>query len=606
MRDRTSGGAPFRAGLAALVLVLAAVAGRPASAQEIPICTELGQCLALVAARDMCDGNCFEKILEEREIEAAVLAIGAPAIPGLIEFLGSENFPVSSLAGSILADIDGLRADHLPLLIEASRRNPSLAAAAISRIGAPEAIEYMVRQLWINPAREGAFASGLARRGGTTVPFLLERFTCDPVCNDAYFKAAAHVLAAIGEEAASAIPPLAAIVVDESSPFSLRNGAIVALGAAGRGTRDAALPLQTLIAIAQDEDQSVALRNSAIGALGVMSRAGRTAVPALRELADGERADLAHAAALAIEAIGDAAAVPYMLARLERATGVDREAAVLAFARLGSSAKDAAPVLRQLLDSADWEARVQAAETLGWIGDREAIPALMAASGDADWKLAYAAADSLGRLEAEEARARLTEIAHSHWFPFVRQSAMAALAQLDASAIGPEQPPDAGTIYRRHDAFLASLSDCRLGLLQYNGKWLDIPALYWRESFSYELPENQGILIAIDHGERGGRLIHRDANGTELEIYRDNIFDIVDTRRGLIAVVGSAHMTVTQGNLLRITSSSKGAWTAERLTRLPGTPFRSEVTANGDLLLMGVNWAVALNADSSLEWLPCR
>ena len=90
------------------------------------------------------------------------------------------------------------------------------------------------------------------------------------------------------------------------------------------------------------------------------------------------------------------------------------------------------------------------------------------------------------------------------------------------------------------------------------------------------------------------------------EIYKDNIVDIVETNTGLLAIAGLSHLGLEHGSLVRVSRGDEGQWSASPLVILPGDPFRRLLTSDKELLLMGTNWAVALRADGTLEWLPCR
>ncbi|MCL6540977.1 MAG: HEAT repeat domain-containing protein [Roseiflexus sp.] len=100
-------------------------------------------------------------------------------------------------------------------------------------------------------------------------------------------------------------------------------------------------------------------------------------------------------AARALGEIGDAAAVPGLLAAPRDAKWDVREAAAKALGQIGAPA---VPGLLAALGDADWRVRSAAAAALGEIGDAAAVPGLLAALGDADADVRRAAAEALGEI----------------------------------------------------------------------------------------------------------------------------------------------------------------------------------------------------------------
>jgi HEAT repeat protein len=138
-----------------------------------------------------------------------------------------------------------------------------------------------------------------------------------------------------------------------------------------------------------------------------------------------------EAAAAALGEIGDAAAVPGLLAALGDADADVRRAAAAALGQIGAPA---VPGLLAALRDASWYVREAAAAALGEIGDAAAVPGLLAALGDADWNVREAAAAALGEIGAPAVPGLLAALRDAE--EYVRRAAAAALREIgDAAAV---------------------------------------------------------------------------------------------------------------------------------------------------------------------------
>jgi HEAT repeat protein len=171
------------------------------------------------------------------------------------------------------------------------------------------------------------------------------------------------------------------------------------------------------------------VREAAAAALGQIGDAA--AVPGLLAALDDANADVRRAAA-ALGEIGYAAAVPGLLAALDDAEARVREAAAAALERIGDAA--AVPGLLHALRDAEARVREAAAKALGQIGDATAVPGLLHALGDTAWLVRAAAAEALGRIGAPAVPGLLAALGDAD--ANVREAAAAALGQIgDAAAV---------------------------------------------------------------------------------------------------------------------------------------------------------------------------
>lgn len=146
-------------------------------------------------------------------------------------------------------------------------------------------------------------------------------------------------------------------------------------------------------------------------------RLGSAAVPALREALNEDRSGEAAAHVLGLIGSPASAAVPDLIAVLERqqAPAAFRGEAAFALGRIGEPVGDIVPVLIAALKDRKVEVRRQAADALGWIGPpaREAVPALIAVLKDEEAKVAKRACQALSFIGDARAAPPLLEIVRS-------------------------------------------------------------------------------------------------------------------------------------------------------------------------------------------------
>jgi HEAT repeat protein len=282
----------------------------------------------------------------------ALVAIGAPAVPGLLRALGDAETDVRKAAAEALGKIGDATA--VPGLLHALRDAES----------------------WVRQAA----AKALVQIGdATAVPGLLH------VLRDAerwVREAAAKALVQIGD--ATAVPGLLHAL--RNAAWWVRQAAAAALGEIGDA---AAVP--GLLAALGDAEANV--RQAAAAALGEIGDAA--AVPGLLAALGDADWRVSWAAAAALGEIGDAAAVPGLLHALDDAAWLLRQAAAWALGQLGDAT--AVPGLLAALRDESRQVREAAAEALGEIG-APVVPGLLAALRDADADVREAAAAALRNL----------------------------------------------------------------------------------------------------------------------------------------------------------------------------------------------------------------
>jgi HEAT repeat protein len=333
-----------------------------------------------------------------RAVSAEALgAIGDPqAVPALIVALGdwgdwwSEN--VRRAAAEALVRIG---APAVPALIQAlgdrSENVRRAAAEALVRIGAP-AVPALIQALGDDEFRvRRAAAEALVRIGAPAVPALIQALGDR---SENVRRAAAEALGAIGDP--QAIPALIQALGDSDS--AVRAVSAEALGAIGDPQ---AVP--PLIQALGDSDWDV--RRAAAEALGRLGNP--QAVPPLSVWAHAGE----DAARNALQTLGyPMLDLPQAVAQVaaQGAWGVLIRALTCTQVRevvVGLGAP-AVPALVQALGDSDSAVRAVSAEALGAIGDPQAVPALIQALGDYGYYVRRAAQQAIQQIETKQSQTK--------------------------------------------------------------------------------------------------------------------------------------------------------------------------------------------------------
>ena len=481
---------------------------------------------------------------EETALAKAIQSHKAAAIPLLIPLLDDERASVRTFTGYVLRDIEGLDETHLDALISARQRGDGWIPPAIARVGSPRAVEFLIGDLQAHPQthtqttwalrllgdKAAAPLAGLLR-GAKPIP----RELADAIC---------HVFSEMeGEAADPAVDPLLAIVANATTPE--------------------------------------ANRLAAIRSLGCIGLAARRAVPALRALAGRTGGATATAADQAIRGIGSPETVPAFVQGLQTAPSVGL---LCDLAEIRENGHDAGPAVVALLSAPDWDIRVAAARTLGYIGyEPAAEPLVKQLDNPDDWRLVYVATESLGRLRAGAATAALQKVTKAHWFAPVREAARTANAaiagkhmyksrwhpknftfeffeyeQLPAHGERPESPEVRG---RRPN---------ELGAGELAGLAYDSEVVGWGVDGKHVKPIKQrpqcglkvknGYLLGASRGEWGGELVYSDGKSQSTKLLDKNVVGIHEMPFGILAVTGLAHLSMNQGDLYLVRPEDDGRY----------------------------------------------
>jgi hypothetical protein len=292
-------------------------------------------------------------------------------------------------------------------------------------------------------------------------------------------------------------------------------------------------------------------------------------------------------------------------------------------AELGTAARKDAPYVIERLQDENWDVRAEAARTLGRIGATEAIPQLLAAVTPNDWRLTFEAMSSLVELKAPQADAVLATIASSYWLPSIAEA---------ARNLGKGEPPPrsaATTSFRltldvcNAKADRTSIPRCSSPSDEADGRrYAEENNAYWRlfrrkfrnqpdlSGASRALPTldvPDGRLIGTDHGEFGGALgfLNTRTHAIQETIIDENVLGLVQRRDRVVVVTGLDHGGLNRGYIWQVRRAGDGRWAAQRLWRLPGTPYEILAAPNGTIGLFGRFGSVLYRTDDTLQWLAC-
>ena len=510
----------------------------------------------------------------------AIQRHGASAVPAMMELLSAKDDNVRLFAGYVLRDLNGLTEANLDALIEARRRGDGWIAPAIGRIGSPRAVAFLIEDLKAKP-EEGQTSWALGLAGERAAPSLAALYRDSAPMSDDLFRVSSRILGEMGAKATVAVNALLATATDTQVVLQNRVYAVLALGA--------------------------------------MKQMAGDAVPGLKALAKADPARFKEPVEEAIVNIGTNDSLEIIVPRLRAKPSV---LILRDLAAIKQNGRGAGPAVVELLSHPDWEIRVTAARTLGYIGYAEATDALRKLLGNTeDWRLVYSASESLGRLKAKSALPGLNRVAANHWFAPVRKAAEKATAVIDGkedyvSRWHPDNFPFEFFEYQnaRDERFDGYATYEKLA-------WKNEPnaltpdqlraETYTIEMVGYDdkgkhverrqanpgcaLKVEGGMLFGGSRGEWGGELVFKDQAGKVTTLVEDNTTGIHRMPFGIVATTGLAHMTMNHGYLYLVDFKAGSPPKARLWKVLPGMPTKSGVLKSGDLFIACVGGNVLIS-----------
>jgi HEAT repeat protein len=512
----------------------------------------------------------------EVELAKQLQSFGPTSVPRLVALLDSPDEHVREFAGYLVRGLDGLTESDLDALIKARLRGDGWIPPAIAAVGTPRAIAFLVDELQRKPEHQSQLTWALSQAGEKAAPALAAVFRQQTLVSRELSDSIAEVFGDMGAKAGIAVPQLLETSADRTLPKPNRLGAVRSLGSIGLAAADA--------------------------------------VPKLQRLAKSEPEVFADAVNRAILGIGTPDAAEILMARLQSVSpGFEVTIILRDIAALRENGRKAGPEVLKVLHRDQWENRVNAALTLGYIGYSAAAADLKRVlSSQEDWRLVYAATVSLGRLKDQTALPNLRQLAKAHWSPVVRKAALKAFNVIQGTEVfesrwhpsnfafeyfeyqnlgyeaSPEQRRATEKFRFRTDSDElppAKLSNITysIEIVGYDEKGRQVEQRNATPGCAFRF--GNGLLLGGDRGEWGGELVYQDEKGATSVLLEQNIHAIHRMPFGVVATVGLAHLTMNSGYLYLVTRGPDGKPNARPWNVLPGAPMKSGVLENGDLFV---------------------
>lgn len=312
-----------------------------------------------------------------------------------------------------------------------------------------------------------------------------------------------------------------------------------------------------------------------------------------------------------------------------------------------------------LLFDKNYETRIIAARTLGYIGYKPAVDALIPLiNNPIDVRLNWVAVESLGMIRNKKALKALKKTAKNHWYLPVKKAAKKAIKNIKKGGQY-EKPNNQSNIvfdyylYDHIDAvqcktfYQKKIEEPKLQKLYLSEKDEEIEKLsFSTEILSYgasneeqqiaEAPEGDmpiievnvdnikeyaepiiqipnvalrtknGWLLGSNRGEWGGEIVYKGDNGITQLIAHENVEDIYKIGNRYIAIVGLAHLILNNGIILELKKDSLGIWTAIPWRILPGAPRGSWFVKSGKLLVATNGGDFVIDKNGNFDQVKCK
>jgi len=578
--------------------------------------------------------------IEYEWTEELIAHAGSNAIGCLIALLDSRDREVRDLSAYALTQIDGLEGRHVNSVLKAALKPEAGGALpwVLARIDSGKAVDGMVQLLRSDPVADSATAWVFhdALSSGDRLDRGINGWS-------AYSGISTRLVEALGRVLES----------PKAGDEALQRAALMILASTGKHDQ---ILVASVVRLASDPNRSEALRLDAIAVLGIMGPSAAAAVESLEKIEASSAAELASAAGLALNGIeGPASDKSYgrSLAGLEYLSRQETLrnrvwvggsswgalSAITDLARYGVGGRSApSELLRLLSESVLPDARVEAAWTLGDLGDPSVGSALLDVLDDPDWLLVAAAADSITRLKYRPATKKLEVMAKEHWYPPIRTVASRAIAALDGRSSDSPLPRsvnrsripwvlfaedmlpgpasracvdfDSESRAVRRDGFFGSRTSRVQAELHtytldghFHGRGPRSARLDVVPGFGVQV--EGGWLLASRRGEFGGELVFQPEGAPFQIVARGNFEDVHTMNDGRrVATEGLAHMGSDRGALFALREDGEG-WSARWWRRLPGEPQASWIRRDGTLLVNASRGSVVVHPDGRMEMAAC-
>jgi len=522
------------------------------------------------------------------------------SLPYLIELLDDPRQEVRVDAAAAIRNsatkLDAIDEQYLPAVLREIDRGNGWFPNVLGKIKTPSArSEFMERYLADSSSPHNQYQNAFRKYGEEFIPYIIESVISDN-----------------GEN-----PKLVYLVGYALDQFK---------------NKDREIAATELIKAFESPELSLQKRNTFVLLIGYLGESAQSTESQLIELWENDP-DLTKSAAQALVGIRSKTSGEILSKALR-----DHPNYLLLrdIAEVGFAAEDAGKDVAVLLKSSDWDIRLGAARTLGFIGYQDANNQLIEFLNDPrDVRLNYVAAESLGRLGAKDAFNALKDAAKNHWYPAVRNSAAIAVEKItnntpyelkyhpdnfgfeyfDFQHIKIESTPDQEEIEGMLEPPQIKLYSFRdadaLAKLSYPSEIIGFDASDAEEQIAEKgdgaiivineenmvehrktinqipgvgLHVHNGWIVGSSRGEWGGELAFIGDDGNQYFILEDNVTDLFQLGDRIVAVTGLAHLTSNRGMVYEV-KFRNGKWVGEYWRALPSAPMSSGKLENREIFI---------------------
>ncbi|MCP3061579.1 HEAT repeat domain-containing protein [Myxococcus sp. K38C18041901] len=517
--------------------------------------------------------------IDEKAQESArqIQAYRAEAIPSLMALLESPSERVRRHASHALSDIEGLNAKHLPALLRAHARGSGYIEVAIGRLGSARAIDWLIRQLMLQPQGNVHVTQGLVIAGSDAAVALAETL-----------------------RGSTSLDPLFPMYVNAVC------GVLWEMQAGARGG------VSALLSVAMDDTVSPRNRWHAIRLLGCIGPSARSSLPSLEQLAGGD-GTFRVAVEETRKALHPPAELPKLLETLHDEPSAE---ALLLIGNLLSRADSAGADVLPFLDSKKWNVKLAAIQVLGAIQHRGATASLINLLEDSeDWQRVYFACKSLGAMHAVEALPSLKRVARRHVMSDVRNAAYQAMDIIRhrssySDRFAPLRPPLTREAMKPSpdtvvDDGPGAISRAELDAIDFAAL---VPEHAMARPAQVPVPPGPDCGMRVSDGRLlgsnprfwGGTLVHVGDDGGVSRVLTANVSKLHRLGRHLVAVTGTFSRYLDEGMLYRIIQEGDG-YVARPWRALPGQALKSGLLLNGRLFVSTRRADIVIDSEGRIE-----
>lgn len=586
--------------------------------EKVDPCGDIDRCMArLYAVAEPAKSRYLPVSEKEWAVARRLSEFGGVAVERLVPLLSNPDLDVAQVAAAALRNVESIDPRYLPDIVAAldSGRDLGWLPAALGRIDTPEAARQAVLH-YLKAGGSGynqeAFAVELS--GVRAIPFIVQA----ALCNDGCTENQRYLLAQILSQFSVPVKKRAAQSLLDALPRA--------------ATADSRIGMVCMVRSLGPPAQVVEKRLLQL----------KEEIPYLGDCADLALVAMHSEKSGVIFAKWLAAEPDVIMLRDLAETGV--------------AGRKAGPVVEKLLNSPDWDIRVAAARTLGYLEYRPAVPMLLKLLRDeSDVVMNRVAAEALARMPDGDSRAALSDVAASHWHPRVRQSAINTAEKKEIVSTetgGSESPAFSFNYFQFQDFETESCSRTKLapveesrdqklytryaadklkslsypatvigigaadeaqqladdpdGIVEINAENMQVHRERVTQVPQKALRVDGGWLVGSDRGEWGGELVFVSDDGNAHYILRDNIEDIYRLGDRYVATTGLAHLTMNSGAIFELYQNPDGEWLAARWRSLPGASYSSWFVETGELLINTTRGgSLLVSKNGGMRMAPC-